>query len=54
MAGERDVALDVLLATLTELTAILVARSCREHGVQRLFVAGGGVRNPTRITIVAA
>lgn len=46
MVGERDVPLDDLLATLTELTAILVARSCREHGVQRLFVAGGGIRNP--------
>jgi anhydro-N-acetylmuramic acid kinase len=46
MVGERDVPLDDLLATLTELTAILVARACREHGVQRLLVAGGGVRNP--------
>ena len=46
LAGERDVPLDDLLATLAELTAILVARSCREHGVQRLFVAGGGIRNP--------
>jgi anhydro-N-acetylmuramic acid kinase len=46
MVGERDVPLDDLLATLTELTAILVARSCREHGVERLFVAGGGTRNP--------
>jgi len=46
MVGEREVPLDDLLATLTELTATLVARSCREHGVQRLFVAGGGLRNP--------
>jgi anhydro-N-acetylmuramic acid kinase len=46
MVGERDVPLDDLLATLTELTAVLVARSCRDHGVQRLFVAGGGIRNP--------
>jgi anhydro-N-acetylmuramic acid kinase len=55
--GVRDVPLDDLLATLTELTAVLVARSCREHGVQRLFVAGGGVRNPTlmgRIRALAA
>jgi anhydro-N-acetylmuramic acid kinase len=47
MVDGRDVPLDDLLATLTELTAILVARSCREHGVQQLFVAGGGIRNPT-------
>jgi anhydro-N-acetylmuramic acid kinase len=46
MAGELEVPPDDLLATLTELTAILVARSCREHGVRRLFVAGGGIRNP--------
>jgi anhydro-N-acetylmuramic acid kinase len=46
MVAGRDVPLDDLLATLTELTAILVARSCREHGVQQLFVAGGGIRNP--------
>jgi anhydro-N-acetylmuramic acid kinase len=57
MTGERDVPLDDLLATLAELTAILVARSCREHGVQRLFVAGGGIRNPAlmgRIRALAA
>jgi anhydro-N-acetylmuramic acid kinase len=55
--GEREVPLDDLLATLTELTAILVARSCREHGVRQLFVAGGGTRNPTlmgRIRALAA
>src|SRR6516165_10560549 len=46
MVGGRDIGLADLLATLTELTATLVARSCREHGVQRLFVAGGGLRNP--------
>jgi anhydro-N-acetylmuramic acid kinase len=46
MVGERDVPLDDLLATLTELTATLVARACREHGVRHLFVAGGGTRNP--------
>jgi anhydro-N-acetylmuramic acid kinase len=57
MADDRELPLDDLLATLTELTAILVARSCRAHGVQRLFAAGGGVRNPTlmgRIRALAA
>ena len=57
MVGERDVPLDDLLATLTELTAVLVARSCRDHGVHRLFVAGGGTRNPAlmgRIRALAA
>jgi anhydro-N-acetylmuramic acid kinase len=54
MVGERNVPLDDLLATLTELTAILVARSCHDHGVQRLFVAGGGVRNPALMSRVRA
>ena len=54
IAGERDVPLDDLLATLTELTAILVARSCLEHGVQRLFVAGGGIRNPALMSRIRA
>jgi anhydro-N-acetylmuramic acid kinase len=36
-----------LLATLTELTARLVADACRTHGLAELVVAGGGVRNPT-------
>jgi anhydro-N-acetylmuramic acid kinase len=57
MVGERNVPLDDLLATLTELTAVLVARSCREHGVRQLFVAGGGIRNPAlmgRIRALAA
>jgi len=55
--GEREVPLDDLLATLAELTAVLVARSCREHGVRQLFVAGGGIRNPAlmgRIRALAA
>jgi anhydro-N-acetylmuramic acid kinase len=54
MVGERTVPLDDLLATLTELTAILVARSCRDHGVQRLFVAGGGTRNPALMSRIRA
>ena len=35
-----------LAATVTELTAELVARACREHGLRELVVSGGGVRNP--------
>jgi anhydro-N-acetylmuramic acid kinase len=54
MVGGRDVPLDDLLATLAELTAILVARSCREHGVQQLFVASGGIRNPTLMDRIRA
>ncbi|WP_241562407.1 anhydro-N-acetylmuramic acid kinase [Streptomyces hoynatensis] len=35
-----------LAATVTELTAELVAAACREHGLRELVVSGGGVRNP--------
>lgn len=38
---------DDLVATLTELTAVLVARACRDHRLTELVVAGGGIRNPT-------
>jgi anhydro-N-acetylmuramic acid kinase len=37
---------DDLVATLTELTAVLVARTCQQHGVTEMVTAGGGVRNP--------
>ncbi|MBB1258360.1 anhydro-N-acetylmuramic acid kinase [Streptomyces alkaliterrae] len=36
---------DDLLATLTELTASLVADACRAHRVSDLYVSGGGLRN---------
>ncbi|WP_331772389.1 anhydro-N-acetylmuramic acid kinase (plasmid) [Embleya sp. NBC_00888] len=55
--GDRAITTDDLLATLTELTARLVADACREHGVTELVAAGGGVRNPTlmrRIGEIAA
>ena len=38
---------DDLLATLTELTARLVADAVASHRLGELVVAGGGVRNPT-------
>nr|WP_285630268.1 anhydro-N-acetylmuramic acid kinase [Actinoallomurus iriomotensis] len=55
--GELEIGTDDLLATLTELTARLVADACRTHDLTELVVAGGGVRNPTlmrRITELAA
>jgi anhydro-N-acetylmuramic acid kinase len=45
--GSASVELDDLLATLAELTAQLVADSCRQYRVEELVIAGGGVRNPT-------
>ena len=55
--GGCDIGTDDLLATLTELTARLVAGACRTHALAELVVAGGGVRNPTlmrRITELSA
>ncbi|MDT0344309.1 anhydro-N-acetylmuramic acid kinase [Streptomyces litchfieldiae] len=43
---DRRPSADDLVATLTELTAELVAAACRTHGLSELVVSGGGVRNP--------
>lgn len=53
-SGSAGPETDDLLATLTELTAELVARACRQHGVTELVVAGGGARNPTLMRRIAA
>ena len=45
---------DDLLATLTELTARVVADACRTHGLTDLVAAGGGVRNPVLMSRISA
>ncbi|WP_237742888.1 anhydro-N-acetylmuramic acid kinase [Actinopolymorpha alba] len=35
-----------VVATVTELTARIVARECARHGIRELVASGGGVRNP--------
>lgn len=40
-----DVSPPDLMTTLAELTAIVVAEECEEHGVSELLVSGGGVHN---------
>lgn len=45
---------DDVVATVTELTAVLVARACREHQLTELVVAGGGVRNPALMARIGA
>jgi anhydro-N-acetylmuramic acid kinase len=40
-----DLAPPDIMTTLAELTAIVVAEECEEHGVGELLVSGGGVRN---------
>ncbi|MFG3704898.1 anhydro-N-acetylmuramic acid kinase [Micromonospora sp. NPDC047670] len=45
---------DDVLATLTELTARVVAAECDRHGVAEVVAAGGGVRNPTLTARLAA
>ncbi|WP_245880502.1 anhydro-N-acetylmuramic acid kinase [Streptomyces zhaozhouensis] len=48
------VAGDDLVATVTELTAELVAAACRTLGLTELLVSGGGLRNPTLMARVRA
>ncbi|MEU5561666.1 anhydro-N-acetylmuramic acid kinase [Micromonospora musae] len=43
----EPVAADDVLATLTELTARVVAAECDRHRVTEVIASGGGVRNPT-------
>jgi len=45
LAG-RELSLDDLVATLTELTVRTVADAVLAQGVRELFVSGGGTRNP--------
>jgi anhydro-N-acetylmuramic acid kinase len=52
--GKRRRRGDDLLATLTELTARLVADAVAAHGIDELVVAGGGVRNPVLMRRIAA
>ena len=46
VAAIGAIAADDVVATATALTAITVADACREFGVRRLVVSGGGVENP--------
>lgn len=48
------VADDDLAATVTELTARLVASACREHRLTELVVSGGGVHNPVLMARIEA
>ncbi|MFI2650370.1 anhydro-N-acetylmuramic acid kinase [Micromonospora fulviviridis] len=50
----EPLAVDDVLATLTELTARTVADACDRHGVTEVIAAGGGVRNPTLRARLAA
>lgn len=50
----QQLGIDDLLATLTELTATLVARACIEHGLTELVTSGGGARNATLMRRIAA
>jgi anhydro-N-acetylmuramic acid kinase len=49
VAAVGGVEADDVVATATALTAITVADACRQLGVRRLVVSGGGVDNPTLI-----
>ncbi|WP_130800003.1 anhydro-N-acetylmuramic acid kinase [Streptomyces otsuchiensis] len=45
---------DDLAATVTELTAELVAGACRDHALTEVVASGGGVRNPVLMARIAA
>jgi anhydro-N-acetylmuramic acid kinase len=45
---------DDVIATVTELTARVVAGELRRHGVDEVFVSGGGARNPWLMQRLAA
>jgi anhydro-N-acetylmuramic acid kinase len=51
--GGQVIGTDDLLATLTELTAVLVGQACQAHRLDELVVAGGGVRNPALMARIA-
>ncbi len=53
LAGRDVTALDVV-ATVTELTAVVVAADLARAGAQDVIVSGGGVANPTLMDRVAA
>ena len=53
LAGLPSVAPADLMATLTELTAVTVARDCAAHGVVEVVVSGGGARNPALMAALA-
>jgi anhydro-N-acetylmuramic acid kinase len=48
--GSRLIEPDDLLATLSALTALTVARAVRQYGVEEVFASGGGTRNPVLMT----
>ncbi|MGH3095636.1 MAG: anhydro-N-acetylmuramic acid kinase [Streptosporangiales bacterium] len=49
-----DRTVDGVLATLTELTAQLVADSCARHGIEELIASGGGTANTRLMHRIAA
>jgi anhydro-N-acetylmuramic acid kinase len=51
--GDRTIGDDDLVATVTSLTALTVADACRDHGVRRLVVSGGGAANPVLMELLA-
>lgn len=44
---------DDLVATATAIAAVTVANACRQHGVDEVIAAGGGVHNPTLMQMLS-
>ncbi|MEN8235071.1 MAG: anhydro-N-acetylmuramic acid kinase [Actinomycetota bacterium] len=49
LAGFPDVAVDDVVATLTEHVAVIVATEAEKQGVSRVIASGGGIKNPTLV-----
>jgi anhydro-N-acetylmuramic acid kinase len=52
--GDREIATDDLLATLTALSAAVVATELKRLGVTEVIAAGGGTRNPVLMRELSA
>lgn len=53
MTEVGDITSEDLVATVTALTARTIADACRAHSVEEVVAAGGGVRNPTLMGMLA-
>lgn len=53
LSQRPDLSSDDIVATLTALTAETVARDCRRYGAVEVVASGGGVRNPTLMSMLA-
>ncbi|MEN8235466.1 MAG: anhydro-N-acetylmuramic acid kinase [Actinomycetota bacterium] len=49
LVGFPDIAVDDVVATLTEQVALIVTAEAEKQGVSRVIASGGGIKNPTLV-----